>query len=71
MSHNRVSVDQHLRLYFSQGLTEAETALCLSVKDNIQISTRLKLYRQSHCSDAAGSELDGPNLCDYEPYTHF
>ncbi len=40
MSHYRVSIDQCIRLYVSQGLTEAETALCLSVRRNIQISTR-------------------------------
>ncbi len=31
----------------------------------------MKLYRQSHFSDAAGSELDGTNLCDHEPHTQF
>ncbi len=59
--------------------TQTEIALCLSVRDNIQISTRhlrrrrarLKLYRRSHFSDAADSDLDGPNLCDHEPHTRF
>ncbi len=70
MSHNGESIDQHIRLYVHQGLIQAEIALCLSAKDNIQISSRylrgrlarVKLYRQSHFSDAAGSDLDGPNL---------
>ncbi len=70
MSHDRVSLDRHIRLYFSQGPTQAETVLCLSVRDNIQISThhlrrrlaRLKLYRSSHFIDTACSDLDGPNL---------
>ncbi len=74
MSHNRFSIDQHISLYFSQGLTQAEIALCLSVRDNTQISTRnlrrrlarLKLYGQSHFSD-----LDEPNLCDHKPHTRF
>ncbi len=65
MSHNRVCTDQRIRLYFNQGVTQAEPSLCLSVRDNIQISTRhlrrrqarLKLYRRSHLSDAAGSDL--------------
>ncbi len=39
MSHNGVSIDQRIRLYFNQGLTKAEIALCLSGSDNIQIST--------------------------------
>ncbi len=76
MSHNRVFIDQCIRPYFSQGLTQAETALRLSVRDNIQISTRHKEktspadHRQSHFSDAAGSDLDWPNLCDHEPHVH-
>ncbi len=40
MSHNGVSIDQHVY----QGLTQAEIALSLTVRDNIQISTgQLKL----------------------------
>ncbi len=78
-SHNRVSIDQRIRLYFRQGLTQAETALCLSVRENIQICShhlrrrvaRLKLCRRLYFSDAADSDLDGPNLCDHEPHTHF
>ncbi len=80
MLHNGVSIDQRIRLYFSQGLMQAEIALCLSVRDNIQISThylrrgltRLKLHRQSHLSDAAGSDFDKLcDLCDHEPHTRF
>ncbi len=60
MSHNGKSVDQHIRLYVHQGLRQAEIALCLSVKRNIQISTRLlrrrraqlKLHRRSRFNDA-------------------
>ncbi len=60
------SIEQHIRLYLNQGLTWAEMALCLAVRDNIQISThhlrrrraRLKLYRPSYFSDAAGSDLE-------------
>ena len=45
--------DQQIRLYFNQGLTQAEMALCLSIIDNIHISlrqlrrrpARLQLYR--------------------------
>ncbi len=67
MSHNGGSTDRRVRLYCNQGLTQAETALRLSIRDNIQISTRhlrrrrawLKLYRRSHFSDAAGSDLNG------------
>ncbi len=81
MSHKGVSIDQCIRLYFNQGLTQVlrEITVCLSVRDNIQISTlhlmrrqaRLKLHRQSHFSDAAGSDPDEPNLCDHEPHTRF
>ncbi len=70
MSHNRVSIDQSSRLHFSQRPTQAETALCLSVRENIQISTchlrrrraRLKLYRRSHVKDAAGSDLGAKSV---------
>ncbi len=37
MSHNGVSVDQSITLFFSQGETQAETALCLSDRENIQV----------------------------------
>ncbi len=63
--------------YFSQSLTQAETARCLSVRDNIHICAlhlrrrraQLKLYSLSCFSDAAGSDLDAP--CDHEPHTRF
>ena len=33
-------IDQRIRTYFNQGLTQAEIALCLSVRDGFQISPR-------------------------------
>ncbi len=69
MSHYGVSIDQHIRLNFSQDLTQADSALCLSVRKSFRSAlvlrrrlAQLKLYRQSHFSDAAGSDLNGPNL---------
>ncbi len=51
----------------------------LPVRDNIQISIHhlrrrrawLNLHRRSHFSDAAGSDVDGPNLCAPEPHACF
>ena len=34
-------IDQRIRTYFNQGLTQAEIALCLSVRDGFQISPRV------------------------------
>ncbi|XP_055045258.2 uncharacterized protein [Misgurnus anguillicaudatus] len=53
-------IDQRIRMYYNQGLTQAEIALCLSVRDGFQISprhlrrrlARLQLYRR-RLSDAA------------------
>ncbi len=33
MSYSGVSIDQRIRRYFNQGLTQAETTLCLSVRE--------------------------------------
>ncbi len=49
MSHNGISIDQCIRLYFNQGLTQTEIAPCLSVRDNVQISAR-------HLSPAKASQ---------------
>ena len=37
-------IDQRIRTYFNQGLTQAEIALCLSVRDGFQISPRHLKY---------------------------
>ncbi len=43
MLHDEVSVDQRFKLYFNQGLTQAEVAQCLSVRDNIQVFRYLEI----------------------------
>lgn len=37
-SDQRVPIFEHISLYFSRGLIQAEIEFCLSVRDNIQIS---------------------------------
>ncbi len=52
-------MDDRIRFYFDQGLTQTEIALCLSVIDDLHISVRnlrrrlsgLQLYRRRQYSD--------------------
>ncbi len=52
-------MDDRIRFYFDQGLTQTEIALCLSVIDNLHISVRhlrrrlsgLQLYHRRQYSD--------------------
>ncbi|KAK9977241.1 hypothetical protein ABG768_019062 [Culter alburnus] len=67
-------MDDRIRFYFDQGLTQTEIALCLSVIDNFHISVRhlrrrlsdLQLYRRRQYSDPErvvsfiASQLEGP-----------
>ncbi len=67
-------MDDRIRFYFDQGLTQTEIALCLSVIDDLHISVRhlrrrlsgLQLYRRTQYSDPErvvnfiASQLEGP-----------
>ncbi len=67
-------MDDRIRFYFDQGLTQTEIALCLSVIDDLHISVRhlrrrlsgLQLYRRRQYSDPErvvnfiASQLEGP-----------
>ncbi len=67
-------MDDRIRFYFDQGLTQTEIALCLSVIDDLHISVRhlrrrlsgLQLYRRRQNSDPErvvnfiASQLEGP-----------
>lgn len=68
------SLDEQIRYYFDQGLTQAEIALCLSVIDNFHISVRhlirrlssIQLYHRRQYSDPEcvvrfiARQLEGP-----------
>ncbi len=67
-------MDDRIRFYFDQGLTQTEIALCLSVIDDLHISVRhlrrrlsgLQLYRRRQYCDPErvvnfiASQLEGP-----------